>query len=88
VIKAGSKLIPNLDRLDEEYLEKADRYSVQLMPWRIGDFYIFTKLYEPELGAEDLADDIETRRKQLGVEAERMRTQMQEMVDRLKKLAP
>ncbi len=88
VIRAGSMLLPNVDRLDEEYLEKADRYSVQLMPLRVRDFYICSRLYEPKLRAEDLADDIETRRQQLGVEAERMRSQMQVMVDRLKKQAP
>jgi hypothetical protein len=75
---------PRLFTTDEEYLEKAENFSIQLPPKRVKDFYIYSKIYKPVLKAEDMSDDEDVRLKQLWIEAEMMREEMQKMIDELK----
>lgn len=71
-------------KLDTEQLEKADNFSLQMHPRRIKNFYIYSKKYKPILKPEELSEHEEEKREQLRVEAERMRGEMQSMVDELK----
>lgn len=84
LVKRIAAGVPFLDKLDEEALEEAKQLSVSGFFGRIRDFYVASELYEPELTAETLADDRETRDEQLRVEAERMRLQMVRMLEELK----
>ncbi len=84
LIQTCAEMLPRFDNIDEELLLKSDALSVQLMPWRVPDFHIYTQHFVPELKAGDLARDLTKRRAQLWIEADRMRAQMQKMVDELK----
>ncbi|MCU0821860.1 MAG: hypothetical protein MUC95_05220, partial [Spirochaetes bacterium] len=77
--------LPHIFDIDAEYPEKAGNFSVQLPPRRVKDFYIYSRLYSPQLKADDLSDDDEVRLNQLWAEAGRMREEMQKMADELKK---
>ena len=84
ILKKAMLMVPFLDKIDDEYLQQANQYSMHWMTRRIPDFYVYSKKYEPLLKKEDLHDDLTLRKEQLQKEADRMRHTMQAMVNELK----
>jgi len=83
LFKALALRVPFLDKLDEAALADAKQLSISGIFGRIPDFYIASEKYEPELTRSSLAEDRAERDRQLWAEAERVRTRMQRMQDRL-----
>lgn len=83
IVRWIASKIPFLDKLDEDALAQAKQLSISRVFGRISDFYVYSELYEPELKLEDLSEDLETRKKQLWKEAERMRQRMIAMLEEL-----
>ena len=80
--------IPFLDKLDEGAIESADQLSISGIFGRIPHFTVASEIYQPELTAEELSDDRETRDAQLWAEANLMRDQMIRMLDELRASPP
>ncbi|MBF0237642.1 MAG: hypothetical protein HQM12_08050 [SAR324 cluster bacterium] len=75
---------PFVDKIDDAFLKNADHYGLPWLMTRIPHLTVYTKRYYPQLQAEDLGHDPKVRRQQLQVEADRMRSVMQDMVNQLK----
>lgn len=76
--------VPFLEKFDQRALENASRLSLSGIFGRIPDFHVASEIYEPELTAEALAEDRQTRDQQLWREADRVRAAMVRMLAELK----